>query len=142
MRVEQVEARLRRRGGRMTAQRRAVLEALSAPGCAHDAETIHARARRRHPRLGLVTVYRTLEAFVREGVARPVFFGDGRARYDLAEEGPHHHHAVCTRCGRVARLERCGLPSPRRLGRPHGFTVTAHRLELFGICRRCAGARR
>lgn len=137
MRVEQVEARLRRRGRRMTVQRRAVLEALAALGCAQDTETIHGRARRGHPRIGLVTVYRTLEAFVADGVAQRVFFGDGRARYDLAEDGPHHHHVVCLRCGRVARVDRCGLPAPRRLGRPHGFTVTAHRLELFGYCRSC-----
>lgn len=136
--VERVAARLRHRGRRMTVQRRAVLEALASLGCAHDAEAIHARARAAYPKLGLVTVYRTLEAFVANGIAHPVFFGDGRVRYDLSEDGGHHHHLVCLSCGRIARVDECHLPPSRRLGRPQGFTVTAHRLELFGYCPRCA----
>lgn len=138
MRAERVAERLRARGRRMTVQRRAVLAALRALGCARDAEAIHARARRVYPHLGLVTVYRTLDAFVADGVAHAVHLGDGRVRYDLSEDGAHHHHVVCLRCGRVARVDRCHLPAPRRLDLPRGFTVTAHRLELFGYCGRCA----
>jgi Fe2+ or Zn2+ uptake regulation protein len=142
-RIAQLTARLRRRGWRMTAQRAAVLTALARLGCARDAETIHAHARRIVPRLGLVTVYRALEAFAAEGVVQRVDLGDERRRYDLAEDGrSHHHHLVCLRCGRVARADRCALAAPSRLGRAQGFTVTAHRLELFGYCRRCAGGAR
>jgi len=132
--LEGVEKRLRSRGRRMTAQRRAILEAMATLGCAQDAEAIYARARRAHPRLGLVTVYRTLDAFVADGLAQPVFLGDGRVRYDLAQEGAHHHHLVCLTCGRVERVDECHLPPPRRLG---GFRVTGHRLELFGYCPDC-----
>ncbi|MDQ7842979.1 MAG: transcriptional repressor [Armatimonadota bacterium] len=138
--VATVAERLRRHGRRMTVQRRAVLEAMAALGCAQDAEAIHQRARRAHGRLGLVTVYRTLEAFVAEGLAERVFFGDGRARYEL-QDRRHHHHLVCLGCGRVARLEGCRLPPPPQLGRLHGFRVTAHRLELFGYCRDCRSGR-
>src|SRR5438034_6967507 len=56
---------LRSAGHRITAQRRAVLRALALMGCACGAEDVHARARRIYPRLGLVTVYRTLAALVR-----------------------------------------------------------------------------
>jgi len=139
--VAAMERRLRARGRRMTLQRRAVLEAMAGLGCAQDAEAIHTRARRRLPRLGLVTVYRTLDAFVAEGLAQRVFLGDGRVRYDL-QDTPHHHHLVCLDCGRVERLDDCRLPPPRRLGRLHGFRVTAHRLELFGRCPDCRRGRR
>jgi Fur family ferric uptake transcriptional regulator len=136
MQVKQVEARLRRRGRRMTAQRRAVLQALADLGCALDAEAIHTEARRIHPGLGLVTVYRTLEAFVQDALAQQVHFGDGRVRYELTEEGRHHHHAVCLGCGVVARLDECVIPQTAGIA-VQNFTVTAHRVELFGYCTRC-----
>ena len=118
---------LRSAGHRITAQRRAVLRALALMGCACGAEDVHARARRIYPRLGLVTVYRTLAALVREGLAQTVQLDDGR----------HHHHLVCLSCGSIARLEACALGRLQSAGLRRGFRVTAHRLELFGYCQDC-----
>lgn len=137
----QLEGRLRRlrtAGHRITAQRKAVVRALAMMGCASGAEDIHVRARRIHPRLGLVTVYRTLGALVREGLAQTVQLNDGRVRYELRDDsGHHHHHLVCLSCGAIARLDACGLGRLELAGRRRGFTVTAHRLELFGYCEDC-----
>lgn len=135
-RVDDMLDQLRSGGRRVTAQRRAVLQALARLGCAQDVEAIHARARRIHPRVGLVTVYRTLEALVGEGVAQRVVLGDDRTRYELGQEHGHHHHLVCLSCGSVQRLDECHLQA-KRAGRRHGFTVTAHRLELLGYCAKC-----
>ena len=129
--------RLRTAGHRITAQRTAVVRALAGMGCACGAEDIHARARRIYPRLGLVTVYRTLGALVREGLAQTVQLDDGRVRYELRDDGRHHHHLVCLSCGSIARLEACAVGPLQQAGRRRGFTVTAHRLELFGYCEDC-----
>src|SRR5207249_8844437 len=82
---------LRSAGHRITAQRRAVLRALALMGCACGAEDVHARARRIYPRLGLVTVYRTLAALVREGLAQTVQLDDGRVRYELRDDRSEEH---------------------------------------------------
>lgn len=122
----------------MTGQRRAVLQAIEELGCARTAEEIHTRARRIHPGLGLVTVYRTLGAFIREGRLERFFLGDARARYEMAGNGrSHHHHLVCLSCGEIEPLDRCFLSAVAGAVRRKGFTVTAHRLELFGYCARC-----
>lgn len=135
-RLDELLEQLRSGGRRVTAQRRAVLQALARLGCAQDVDAIHTRARRIHPRLGLVTVYRTLEALVAEGVAQRVVLGDGRARYELGQEHGHHHHLVCLSCGSVQRLDECHVQA-KRAGRRRGFTVTSHRLELLGYCAKC-----
>src|SRR5438552_11932822 len=108
---------LRSAGHRITAQRRAVLRALAMMGCACGAEDVHARARRIYPRLGLVTVYRTLAALVREGLAQTVQLDDGGARGELRDAGRHHPDLVCVCCGSsasgeasaVGRLQWAGL---------------------------------
>lgn len=129
--------RLRAGGRRVTVQRRAVMQALTSLGCAPEVRQIHVRARRIYPRLGLVTVYRTLQALAEEGLAQPIVLDDGRLRYELRDDqGHHHHHLVCLSCGSIARLEACTLPPVGQAGR-RGFAVTAHRLELFGYCVEC-----
>ena len=72
--------------------------------------------------------------------------GDDSARYELAEElsGHHHHHLICTSCGSVADVT---LPDSveatvdhelSKLARRHGFTATAHHLDLVGVCADCS----
>lgn len=135
--LEQAVGRLRAGGRRVTVQRRSVLQAMADLGCAQGAEQVHARARRLYPRLGIVTVYRTLDALAREGLVQAVHLGDGRVRYELTEEGRHHHHLICLSCGSVERVEECAIQPLEAAGRRRGFTVTAHRVELFGYCERC-----
>lgn len=127
-------------GLRLTAPRRAVAQALAEGGCLQSVEETHARARRHAPGIGIVTVYRVLELLRDRGLAHEVHL-DGRARYELAEPGPrHHHHLICLSCGRVDTLHECLMRHvPARVG--DGFRVTGHRLDLYGHCRRCNGGR-
>ncbi len=124
-------------GLRVTAPRRAVARALAEGGCLQSVEETHARARRHAPRIGIVTVYRVLEMLRDRGVVQEIHLGDGRARYELTDAGPrHHHHLICLGCGGVDTLGECLIPAvPSRASR--GFTVTGHRLDLYGYCGRC-----
>jgi Fe2+ or Zn2+ uptake regulation protein len=128
----------RSRGRRVTAARRAVLEGLCRAGCAADVRTVYRLAKQVHPRLGLVTVYRTLDLLAREGWVQRWEEG-GVARYELDQ--PHHHHLVCLGCGEVRRWDRCPVPvgAGATVG---GFLVTGHRLELLGYCSTCTEAMR
>ncbi|MDR7521280.1 MAG: transcriptional repressor [Armatimonadota bacterium] len=124
---------------RTTWQRRAVLRAIETAPCHLAADEIHRRLQRGRRRIGLATVYRALEAFVREGVVESVHIGDGRVRYGLAAR--HHDHLVCLTCGAWEPLEECPVPAASG-GLPSGFAVTGHRLEVFGYCARCREADR
>jgi Fur family ferric uptake transcriptional regulator len=74
-------------------------------------------------------------------------FGDGRARYELSE-GPkgarHHHHLVCTNCGRVIdytdfiddEFELLGR-AEKGLSKKFNFKITNHLIQFYGLCDRC-----
>lgn len=127
-------------GLRLTGPRRAVIHALEEGGCLQSVEETHARARRLHHGVGLVTVYRVLELLRDRGLVHEVHLGDGRARYELTDAGPrHHHHLICLSCGRVETLRRCLIASVP-LSAAEGFRVTGHRLDLYGYCRACGGS--
>lgn len=123
-------------GLRLTPQRRAVLAAIAAAEGSFSVVEIYDRARRAAPRLGLATVYRTVELLRHEGYVRPLA-GGPRATYVTCHPG-HHHHLVCLGCGAVEETELCGAPSDAELRRRHGFQAQTHEVDVYGTCARCA----
>jgi len=118
---------------RTTWQRGAILKAMEGARCHVTAEELHRKLRAAARPIGLATVYRALNGFVREGVVEPVHVGDGKVRYGLSAK--HHDHLVCLNCGQWEPLPRCLVEPPSRL--PSGFKVTGHQLELYGYCVPC-----
>ena len=123
-------------GTRMTAQRRLVLELVESWRGGFAVADLYARARARDERIGLATVYRTLDLLRAEGAVTLLSVA-GRPTYVRCHEG-HHHHLVCTSCGSVEDTELCAAPSAAELASRHGFEATAHELDIYGTCRRCA----
>lgn len=123
-------------GTRMTAQRRLVLELVEGWRGGFAVADLYARARAGDARIGLATVYRTLDLLRAEGAVTLLTVG-GRPTYVRCHEG-HHHHLVCTSCGSVEDTELCAAPSADELASRHGFAATAHELDIYGTCRRCA----
>jgi Fur family ferric uptake transcriptional regulator len=121
---------------RLTPQRRAVLDLIADRPGSFTAVEIFEAGRRKTPRLGLATVYRTVELLRGTGSVRPLA-GDARPAYVRCEPG-HHHHLVCLACGGVEETELCGAPSPDELERRYGFRAESHELDVYGTCARCA----
>jgi Fur family ferric uptake transcriptional regulator len=128
-------------GIRPTRQRLLVLEALAAEPNDATAQQIHAHLRDQGHSVGLATVYRTLSVLSRGAVVDALTHRPGEACYRLCAAGDHHHHLVCTDCHRVVELGECELePWLAQLGDEHSFTVTAHTVEVAGLCADCSAS--
>ncbi len=131
-----------RSGLKTTRQRAQIVRAFFAAGRHISADELHRQLRDTGPGIGLVTVYRTLKLLRAAGLATERTFGGASARFDPRPADSPHHHLICTACGRIAEFEDEILAAlVRKVKRAHGFTVTEQRLELYGLCRSCAGAR-
>lgn len=122
-----------------TAQREAIVELFVRVTDHVSIEELLAKVRRRHPKVGYATVYRTLKLLVDAGLASERQFGDGQARYEVA--GQHHDHLICAKCGLILEfeddeIERLQERIAQRLG---GFQVVRHRHELYALCPRERG---
>lgn len=83
-----------------------------------------------------VTVFRILNLLVEKGVVNQLEFNEGKARFEIASV--HHHHLICTSCGKVSCVDVCGLQQiEENITKDNSFTVTSHRLEFFGLCASC-----
>jgi Fur family transcriptional regulator, ferric uptake regulator len=122
-----------------TAQREAIVEQFLRTPDHISIDELLARVRKRHPRVGYATVYRTLKLLVDGGLAVERQFGDGQARYEVV--GEHHDHLICTSCGLILEFEDNEIEAlqekiAERLG---GFAVLRHRHELYGVCPKAQG---
>ena len=135
-----VEA-LDRGGHRLTGPRRAVAELVAARDGHFTAADLVADARRRHPGIGRATIFRALDLFATLGLVERVDLPGGDHAY-VACDPVHHHHAICTGCGRSLDVDDFGLTRVlSEIGRRSGFRVVDHRLEIFGLCAACQAAR-
>jgi len=122
-----------------TSQREAIVEQFLRTRDHISIDELLTKVRKRHPKVGYATVYRTLKLLVDSGLAVERQFGDGQARYEVV--GDHHDHLICVKCGLILEfeddeIERLQDKIAQRLG---GFTVIRHRHELYALCPRARG---
>jgi Fe2+ or Zn2+ uptake regulation protein len=137
-------AMLAARGQKYTAGRRSIVAALAAlAGAGHPATIAELLAA--VPGLAASTAYRNMVVLGEADVVIRIGGTDEFARFELSEElsGRHHHHVVCTDCGRVldtgapAGLEAALAEAVRGVTQSGEFEITGHRLELVGRCADC-----
>jgi Fur family ferric uptake transcriptional regulator len=128
---------LRAAGERVTPQRVLVAETLRDAGRQLSAQELWRRVRVRLPGVGRATVFRTLEALVGAGAARRLE-REGHVSAYVACRPAHHHHLVCTRCGRVEEIDEGYVrPMADQLAERRGFVIDDARLDFYGRCARC-----
>lgn len=122
---------------RKTRQRAAVDEILGTLAEFRTAQQIHDELRRRGDRIGLTTVYRTLQLMVDGGELDALRTGDGETAYRRCSHG-HHHHLVCRTCGRTVEVSGPAVEKwATAIAEEHGFREVSHDLEIFGTCSTC-----
>ncbi len=138
--ADELVERLRSRGLRMTATRRAVLEALVEAGSHVTAEDLHALVRSRNPDVSHSSIYRTMDLLSEQGIVVHVHLGHGPAEYHLADDT--HAHLVCTGCGAVAEVDPAvSEPFADTIAERFGFALDLRHFALTGRCRTCEPGR-
>ena len=137
--VEEWLEQLQRSGYRLTAPRKAVVEALANSQRGLNATEIFDLAREIYPTLGLVSVYRTLEYLEGLGLIQRVHHPDACQAFIAGFTG-HQHLLICQKCGNTAFFEGDNLePLFERVAAESGYQIADHWLQLFGLCTECQG---
>jgi Fur family transcriptional regulator, ferric uptake regulator len=130
--ISRIERRCIERGLKMTGQRRLIARVLSESSDHPDVEELYRRATRHDARISLATVYRTVRLLEAEGILERRDFGGGRARFDQADRG-EHHHLIDLDSGRVIEFADPRLLAlASKIALELGFELIDMRLELFG----------
>ncbi len=137
----------RGQGYRCTKARDLILNLLFNTSEHLSAEDIYIKIHKKHPDIGLTTVYRTLDLLSRIGVVRRFDFGDGRARFEMHQpvnKKGHHHHLICTGCNRVVDYDdfveeeiELVKKTEQQISEKYGYRITDHLIQFYGVCSRC-----
>ena len=127
-------------GCRITAPRRAVMQVLQKASVPLSPREILEQGKRVYRRLGLVTVYRTVNLLAELNLVRRVHREDGCHGYLLASPG-HRHALICQCCGRAVEFpgEDDLHALIERVEAGTGYRVNDHLLQLLGLCPDCQG---
>src|SRR6201995_5005114 len=129
---------LKRVGLKHTEQRDTILRTFLETRDHLSTDELFRLARKKDPKIGFTTVYRTLKLLAECGLASEVAFHDGVARYEHQFNRRSHHHMVCTGCGNsveffsqeVGRLE-------QEIGSKFNYLTTRHTFQIYGVCETC-----
>ncbi len=139
--IQNLASTLRATGGRMTSQRRLIIETLATCADHPTAEEIFERASQLNANLNLSTVYRTLRWLEQEGLVNARLFEDEprQERFDpVGERTTDHYHFRCRNCNTILEF-----PAPlidvikTQFESEHGAQIESASLTLYGLCADC-----
>lgn len=137
MGINDIKRRLHESGHKATPQRVTIIKVVLDSTEHLTPSAIFEKAHLVDPKVGEVTVYRTLNILSELGLVCILHTGDNTNSY-IACPPEHHDHLICSQCGRVVNFSDCNLPGlERRLSSETGFTIREHRLDFYGNCLKC-----
>lgn len=131
---------LRNAGLKVTLPRLKILEILENAQRHHlSAEDVFRDLLASGEDVGLATVYRVLTQFEAAGLVTRHNFEGGHSVFEL-NQGEHHDHLVCVKCGRVEEFFDDIIEERQRvIAAKAGFKMTDHSLNIYGVCGGCVG---
>ncbi len=128
-----------RNGLKTSKQREVIVEVFFGTQRHVSIEELLDRVRLQHPHIGQATVYRTMKLLTQCGLAESRQFGDGHTRYEVRNaQEEHHDHLICTACGTIVEFVNTQIEALQaRVAKSHGFMVSHHKMELYGLCPNC-----
>lgn len=141
--AERIIAALERAGYQATPNRRLVAGLVAATSGHFTAADLLEQGRRERGNIGRATIFRALDLLTSLRVVERLDLPNGSHAYVVCDPDEHHHHLVCSTCGKsqdVADGELARLVD--EIGKRNGYKIESHRLELFGTCPECAAAGR
>ena len=129
---------IRRKGLRFTPQREKILKTFLSSEGHLSVEELFNLSKKQDATIGYTTVYRTMKLFEEAGLAEKLDFGDGLPRYEHKYGHKHHDHFICIKCGKCLEAMSPKIEkSQEALAKKYGFKTIWHKLQIFGICKKC-----
>ena len=129
---------LRKAGLKVTLPRMKILDILEHTSSRHQsAEDVYKALLDTGEDIGLATVYRVLTQFEAAGLVTRHHFEGGHSVFEL-NEGSHHDHIVCVKCGEVDEfIDETIEKRQKAIAADLGYELTDHCLYMYGICKKC-----
>jgi len=129
---------------RSTRQQAVILETLEGLDEFRSAQDIYLALTKKKFKVGLATVYRTLQKMAEKEEIDAIRGSDGETLYrHCGQAEGHHHHLICRACGLTITVEGPAIESwAEKIAKDNGFRDVSHQVDIFGLCKACHKATR
>ncbi|MEZ4741313.1 MAG: transcriptional repressor [Bdellovibrionota bacterium] len=122
---------------KQTQQRKLIIDYFLQANRHIDADELHEIVKGKGHNIGLATIYRTLNLLKDSGLVEQRTFAEGRSVFEVSNPNSHHDHLICQDCGKIFEFENEKIEEIQlKIAEQLNFSLTDHRLELFGKCQR------
>jgi Fur family ferric uptake transcriptional regulator len=129
---------IREKGLRHTRQRDVILDAFLSADKHITVEELSNLVKKRNPEIGYATVDRNLKLMSACGLADEIKIGKQKTRYEQKIGQEHHDHLICLKCGRFIEVRDERIEKLQdRLAESNDFLPQRHKLEIYGLCKKC-----
>lgn len=129
------------KGYRYTAQREKILDILKQQSAKHlTAVDICVLVKKKYPKIGVATVYRTLSIFEKLNMIQKLGPDNELNRYEFntSHDDHEHNHLICIKCGMVKDIKENVMGEmSKNILKNHNFVVNGFNQKLYGICEDC-----
>lgn len=128
---------LNSKGYKTTGKRDQLLTLLASKKRFLSAKELQKLMREDFPSISFDTIYKNLSLFKDLHIIEETeIHGERHFQFSCAPD-IHHHHFICTSCGKTKMMDNCPLSLPFQL--PNGYEITGHKFEIYGLCNNCKG---
>lgn len=129
---------LEKNGLNMTPQRHIILKVFLEMEGHFTSDELYRKVKEYDPAIGQATVYRTLKILLDSEIADCFDIGDGVSLFEVSLGQAHHDHLICVRCRKKLEIFDEEIEKKQEeIAADNNFTITSHRLLLYGICPEC-----
>jgi len=130
---------LKSKGLKLTKQREQILAVFLKTEKHLSVEELYDIVKRQDSTIGQATVFRTLKLLCEADIACQIELGDRRVRFEHKYGHGHHDHLICIKCdGLIEAMDPQIEKLQNVLCKRFGFRPVSHKLQIFGICRKCS----
>ena len=127
-----IESKCKRKGLRLTDQRKLIAKIMSETENHPDVDELHKKVSELDSKISIATVYRTVKLFEEAGIVAKHDFKGNKSRYEQTTD-EHHDHLIDINTGEIMEfvseeIERL----QKQVAEKHGYKLVDHRLELYG----------
>jgi Fe2+/Zn2+ uptake regulation proteins len=133
--MKNINKKLKENGYRATTQRKHIFDTLLP--FPQSISEISSSLKNKGTNIDIVTIYRTLDCFIKLGIVGKTQFKDKISKYEIISNDYHHHHLVCDRCGSIEDIPLDDNFLINKISKQTNFKIKSHSLEFFGICGKC-----
>jgi Fur family transcriptional regulator, peroxide stress response regulator len=130
---EELKTDLHSKGGRITKQRKVILDYLNSVTCHPTAKSVYKALSDQHPALGIATVYRNLRYLADNGYILEIKSKDDESHFDGNTD--FHLHIICTQCHNIKDYFDKTIVNIKRINRL--TNVTNIDCNVYGVCHMC-----